>query len=389
MPHSLRNRTYEFLEPRGSEDRLAIWFDRFMIYLIIANVIAITLESVQGLHKTYHGLFGGFELVSIIFFSAEYIARVWSSPETPNRAYSSPLTGRLKYIFTPMALIDLIAILPFFLTFFFVVDLRFMRVFRLLRLFKLTRYSPALATVGAVLREQRRQLGAALVIMMTLLVFSSSVAYLLEKDAQPEHFASIPESMWWAMATLTTVGFGDITPITVYGKIFGAFLMVMGVGMYALPAGILATGFAREFKKREFTVTWKMVASVPAFAHLDAVTIAEISSALKPSLIPAHYTIVKRGEAADGMYFIAEGEVEVDLQPIPIHLVQGDFFGEIALIFKRPRSATVTATRDCHLLMLELQDFEDLMHAHPALKDHIEQTAKKRLKEIESLSKFI
>ena len=165
--------------------------------------------------------------------------------------------------------------------------------------------------------------------------------------------------------------------------------MVMGVGMYALPAGILATGFAREFKKREFTVTWKMVASVPAFANLDAVTIAEISSALKPSLIPAHYTIVKRGEAADGMYFIAEGEVEVDLHPIPIHLVQGDFFGEIALIFNRTRSATVTATTDCHLLMLERQDFEDLMSDHPVLKEHIEEVATKRLHEIEKLSNII
>jgi len=389
MPQTLRNRTYEFLEPKGSEDRLAVYFDRFMIYLIIANVIAITLESVKEIHEAYQGIFYVFELLSIVIFSAEYIARVWSAPETPNRAYQAPISGRLKYMFTPLALVDLAAILPFFLTFFFVIDLRFMRVFRLLRLFKLTRYSPALVTVGAVLMEQRRQLGAALVIMLTLLVFSSSVAYLLEKDAQPENFASIPQSMWWAMATLTTVGFGDVTPITTFGKIFGAFLMVMGVGMYALPAGILATGFAREFKKREFTVTWKMVASVPAFANLDAVTIAEISSALKPSLIPAHYTIVKRGEAADGMYFIAEGEVEVDLHPIPIHLVQGEFFGEIALIFNRTRSATVTATTDCHLLMLERQDFEDLMNDHPILKEHIEEVATKRLHEIEKLSNII
>ncbi len=385
MSQTLRSRTYEFLEPQGSDDQLAVWFDRFMIFLIVSNVIAITLESVQKIHDTYQSFFNGFELISIIFFSAEYIARVWSAPETPNRSYKAPLTGRLKYIFSPLALVDLAAILPFFLTFFFVIDLRFMRVFRLLRLFKLTRYSPALATVGAVLMEQRRQLGAALVIMLTLLVFSSSVAYLLEKDAQPEHFASIPQSMWWAMATLTTVGFGDVTPITALGKVFGAFLMVMGVGMYALPAGILATGFAREFKKREFTVTWKMVASVPAFANLDAVTIAEISGALKPSLIPAHYTIVKRGEVAEAMYFIAEGEVEVDLHPIPIHLVQGDFFGEMALIFKRPRLATVTATTDCHLLMLEREDFDDLMDDHPDLRTHIEETANKRLHEIELL----
>jgi len=291
MPSSTRKQVYEFLEPQGAENRAGTLFARFMVLLIITNVVAIVFESIQELHDAYSAFFNGIELISIIIFSIEYSARVWCAPEDPHLAQSSALGGRFKYAITPLALVDLIAILPFYLAFFVVIDLRFMRVFRLLRLFKLTHYSPALATVGAVLVAQRRQLGAALVIMLTLLVFSSSVAYLLEKDAQPEHFGSIPHSMWWTMATLTTVGFGDVTPITTLGRIFGTFLMVLGVGMYALPAGILASGFAREFKKREFAVTWRMVASIPAFADLDAITIADISGILRPMLVPANFSV--------------------------------------------------------------------------------------------------
>lgn len=389
MSDSFRKQVYEFLEPMGSDNHAAVFFDRFMVFLIISNVTAITLESIHDIQQAHAVFFNTFELFSIIVFSIEYIARVWSAPDHPSGIYKSPVRGRIKYMFTALALVDLIAILPFYLTFFITVDLRFMRVFRVLRLFKLTRYSPALSTVAAVLTGQRRQLGAAMVIMVTLLVFSSSIAYLLEKDAQPENFSSIPQSMWWAMATLTTVGFGDVTPVTPLGKVFGAMLMVMGVGMYALPAAILATGFATEFKKREFTVTWRMVASVPAFADLDALIIAEITSALHPRLVPSHYPIVRKGDEADAVFFIVSGEVEVDIAPVPKHLTEGDFFGEIALLHHRPRSATVTATTDCQLLALEKDDFDKLMIEHPPLKEHVLEVARQRLDEMERLGSSV
>ncbi|MBL6928381.1 MAG: ion transporter [Rhodospirillales bacterium] len=383
MPRSFRKQVYEFLEPQGTDNRPGTLFARFMVFLIVTNVVAIILESIQEVHDAHSVFFTGFELISIIIFSAEYMARVWSAPEDPVYIEDSALVGRWRYAITPLALVDLIAILPFYLAFFVVIDLRFMRVFRLLRLFKLTRYSPALATVGAVLVAQRRQLGAALVIMLTLLVFSSSVAYLLEKDAQPEYFGSIPHSMWWTMATLTTVGFGDVTPITPLGKIFGTVLMVLGVGMYALPAGILASGFAHEFKKREFAVTWRMVASIPVFADLDAITIADISGILRPVLVPAHYTIVHRGDAADAMYFVVMGEVVVDLHPTPRRLSQGDFFGEIALLENRKRTVSVSATTECQLLALDREAFLDLVDRLPKLKEYFETVAVQRLNEVE------
>tara|TARA_S200000501_G_C20697808_1_gene688142 strand:- start:405 stop:917 length:513 start_codon:yes stop_codon:yes gene_type:complete len=166
---------------------------------------------------------------------------------------------------TPMAIIDLIAFLPFYLSAFFGIDLRILRLFRVLRLVKLTRYSPALNAVGATLKSQHRALTAALFVMVMALMFSSSIMYFFENEAQPEKFSSIPMAMWWGMATLTTVGFGDIYPITPIGQLFGIITMVVGIGMFALPAGIIATGFANEMEKNKFIVNWKLVSTVPFF----------------------------------------------------------------------------------------------------------------------------
>ena len=140
-----------------------------------------------------------------------------------------------------------------------------MHIFRLLRLLKLTRYSPALATFAAVLHGQCRSLDAALVIMLTLIIFAASIAYLFEKEAQPEDFASIPHAIRWALATLTTVDYGEVAPMMLGGKIFGGLIMILGVSMFAVPTGILTTGFANEIRKRDFLVTWQLVAGVPLF----------------------------------------------------------------------------------------------------------------------------
>lgn len=385
MAERFRRRIFDLLEYHEGDDRLSRGIDMALVLLIIANVLAVTLESVEHLNATYGDLFDAFDLFSVTVFTIEYGLRVWVATEDPGGQYAGAVKGRLRYMLTPMALIDLAAILPFYLTFFISLDLRFLRVFRILRLLKLTRYSPALATVGSVIRAQRRQLLAALMIMATLLVFSSSVAYVLEHKVQPDAFGSIPQAMWWAVATLTTVGFGDVTPITPLGKVFGGLLMVLGIGMYALPAGILATGFAREFRKRDFNVSWRMVARVPAFSELDALTIAEIANSLQPMIVPPNQTIFRRGEHAESMFFIATGEVEVDVQPTPIRLGHGEHFGEIALIKHRPRSATVSAVTECQLMVLEIGDFRSLMEDHPELREHMHQITETRLAEMERM----
>ncbi len=383
MTGTLRKSIYDVIESSDPEDWKGKWFDDFMIVLIVTNVVAVVLETVESLSVAYKTFFDVFELFSVAVFSIEYVLRIWTAVESEDNRFRPPVAGRVRYSMTWLALIDAIAILPFYLEAFLSVDLRFMRVFRLLRLLKLTRYSAALQILGAAVHGQRRVLGAALMIIVTLLVFASSIIYLLENEAQPEAFASIPEAMWWGLATLTTVGYGDVAPISAAGKVFGAFIMVLGIGMFALPAGILATAFANELRKREFIVTWRMVASVPLFRRLDALLISEIVNLLELKVMPPRCAIIERGDQADAMYFISVGEVEVDVPPEPRRLKAGDFFGEIALLKESPRTATVTSVTECQLLALRVNDFKRLLLTNPELREILTEVMEQRLAELQ------
>ena len=383
MTQPLKTKVYDVIEASVRGDWKGRWFDLFMMVLIISNVIAVIVETIPGLDPEHHIFLQAFDTISVMIFSVEYLTRLWVCTENKAEGFDRPIIGRLKHMLTPLALIDLIAIAPFYLAMFVSFDFRFMRIFRMLRLLKLTRYSPAIETFGAVIKSQRRPLGAALLVMMMVLVFASSVVYMFEREAQSEAFASIPHAMWWGLATLTTVGYGDVTPVTAAGKIFGAFIMIMGIAMFALPAGILTSGFTREIKKRDFTITWKLVAGVPLFANLDALKISEIAGLLHPKQVPARYAIVKRGEFADSMYFIVTGEVEVEVHPEHRKLSNGDFFGEIALLKDCTRTASVTALTECQLLYLDAHDFRRLLNANPELREPIEAAMQQRLTDLE------
>jgi voltage-gated potassium channel len=202
--------------------------------------------------------------------------------------------------------------------------------------------------------------------------------YLLERDAQPDVFTSIPKTLWWAIVTIASVGYGDMTPVTVLGRIFGGLVILIGIATFAVPAGLLATGFAAELRKRDFVVTWRAVAQVPLFAGLDAVVIADIARLLRPEIVPPRYAIMRRGDAADAMYFILSGEVEVELAQGAVALRNGQFFGEIALLHDRPRSATVTAVTECQLLVLEVQEFRSLLQRYPQIDAAIRKVAAER-----------
>ena len=245
-----RKRTAELLENRH-DDFWSHWIDIALVALIILNVSAVILESVPDYALYYQTWFWSFELFSVTVFSVEYILRVWCAPELPEYAHLGPIKSRLKYIFSLYALIDLAAILPFYIGFFVSsVDWRFLRVIRLLRLFKLTRYSIAMQALLQSLKAESDSLAAAFFLMFVLFVLASSGIYLIENRVQPEDFGSIPAAMWWAMATLTTVGYGDVVPITAWGKIFGGFITIIGVGMVALPAGIIASGFSERLREQ-------------------------------------------------------------------------------------------------------------------------------------------
>lgn len=244
-----RRRVHEILERSRPSDRVGRWVDLALIVLILGNVAAAILETVPSLAAAAGEFFRWFEVVSVAVFTVEYGLRMWSCVEAKSAA-GRPWAARGRYALSWPALIDLAAILPFYLAMFFSLDLRMLRILRLLRLFKLSRYSSAFGMLADVMRREAGTLLVCFAILAALLVVTATGAYLAEREAQPEAFGSIPAAMWWAMATLTTVGYGDVTPVTALGKIFGGVVTVLGVGMAALPAGILASGLSAELAQR-------------------------------------------------------------------------------------------------------------------------------------------
>ncbi len=375
-----RRQTYFLLEAGHTGNRAARACDWVMITLIVANVAAAVLVTVDSLRASYGKAFDYFEIFSVAVFTVEYLLRLWVCVEHPSIRPLGPVKGRVKFALGPFALIDLLAILPFYLAFFLpAADLRVLRIFRLLRLLKLARYSPALATLWRVLIDERRALAAALVIMLGLLTLSAAAMYYAERQSQPELFSDIPSAMWWALATLTTVGYGDVVPITPLGRAIGGLVMLFGLGMFALPIGIIASGFASEIHRRDFVVTWGMVARVPLFAKLDALSVSRITNLLRARVVDPDTVILRRGDPADSMYFIASGEVRVELSPRPLDLGEGDFFGEMALLQKSRRGATVRSISRCRLLVLEAEDFNELIESDGDLREAINEVAERRL----------
>ncbi len=242
---SYRRRVYELFEPRlgGRAGRAVDWA---ILLLIAVNVTAVMLETVEPIFARYAQAFHWLEVVSVAIFTVEYAARIWSAVEAEE--YSAPIRGRVRFALKFLVLIDLLAILPFYLAALGVgLDLRFLRALRLVRLFrvlKLARYSDAMERFVEVLKDRREKLVIAFSANLVLLMVSSSVMYLVEHPAQPEAFPSIPETMWWGVITLTTVGYGDVVPETVLGQLVGAVVAILGIGMFALPAALIATGFA-------------------------------------------------------------------------------------------------------------------------------------------------
>ncbi|HEY1588377.1 MAG TPA: ion transporter, partial [Rhodanobacter sp.] len=290
-----------------------------------------------------------------------------------------PWPPRWRYLHSFLGIVDFLVIVPLWVGMVIPLGSDPAELAMLLALLKAARYTTSLPLVAAVFRNEGRSLLAGLMVMLVLLVLVSGIMYELERQAQPQTFSSIPATMWWAIVTMSTVGYGDMTPVTPFGKVFGGFTMLLGIAMFAVPAGILATGFATEIRKRDFVVTWHTVAKVPLFANLDATRIAGIARLLKTQVVPEHQVVVRRGEPADAMFFIMSGEVEVDVLPHPVRLSKGQYFGEIALIKDTTRTATVTTLTECQLLALDVSDFRQLTAQHPDLREAIRRVAETRL----------
>jgi voltage-gated potassium channel len=246
----LKRQIYRIVEVTHHDDLLGKLFDVFMIVLISLNVLAFTFETVDSISIPYKSYFNDFEAISTLIFTLEYAVRLWTC--TLESRYRHPILGRVKFALTPLSMVDFISILPYYLFLFFpsLVFIRELHLLRLARLFKIGRYSESMRTLGKVIASKQEDLFSTLFTVFTLLMISSSLMYFAEHAAQPEQYPNIPSSMWWGIITLTSVGYGDVAPITPTGKILGGMIAVLGLGLVALPTGIIASGFAEEVEKK-------------------------------------------------------------------------------------------------------------------------------------------
>ncbi|MFZ1814529.1 MAG: cyclic nucleotide-gated ion channel [Rhizobiaceae bacterium] len=375
----LRTRAFDMLE-HGRKGPVSQFFDFMIITLIVANVFASVIETVPEIQASHGAMLGMFDTFCVIIFCLEYAARIWVAPEHPIMRGKSAVAARLKTAVTPIMLLDAVAILPFFLQLFLGVDLAAIRVLRIVRFYRLARYAPAILTIGRVLASEWRSLLGSAVIFAGLLLLSSVAMYIAEGHIQPDKFGDLPSTMWWAVVTLSTVGYGDVIPATAIGRIIAGIVMVLGIAFFALPVGIIANGFQEEIKRRDFVVSFAMVARVPLFNKLEAPLIARLVGMLHARKFSSGAVIVQKGDPADGMYFIANGEVEVEIPSNPVRLGEGDFFGEIALIsHEARRTATVVATRPTDILVLAAPDFRRLMAQSSELDHAVRETAAQRM----------
>ncbi len=377
-PPPARAQVHAVLDGSLSDNRAAAVLHRLLIALVLASVASIVLETVPDLAASYGPLFRAVEVFAIAVFSMEYGLRVWCAPEQPNYADDGPWRARLAFVQTPPALIDLASVMPAYLSLLFGGELKILLLLRLLRFFKLARYSPGMRSLAAVLQAERRALLASAVILFGLILLSAAAMYSVEGPTQPEKLGSIPAAMWWATVTLTTVGYGDIYPVTALGRVVASVTMMFGLMMVALPVGILATAFAEEIHRREFVVTWGMIARVPLFEALTASEIGEITKFLHARSVPPGVAIVRQGDPADSMFLIASGEVAVELPNGPVLLGEGQFFGEMALLREGKRTRTVRARQATKLLVLRSSDFVTLMERNPLIRQRIRDIVQQR-----------
>jgi voltage-gated potassium channel len=270
-------------------------------------------------------------------------------------------------------------VLPFWLGFLLPSELRVVMVLRMVRFLKIARYSAAMRSLLDVLYSERRALFGCLVVLLGITLMTAAAMHLAEGRVQPDKLGTIPDAMWWAIVTLGTIGYGDVVPITAWGKLIASVTIFLGLIMIALPVGIIATAFSEETHRREFVVTWSMVAKVPLFSELNAAEIADIMQLLRAQRVEAGAIVVRRGEPGHSMYFIAAGEVEIELPHERARLGVGHFFGEIAVLQRTRRSATVRALTPTSLLVLDAADLHALMERDPRIAERVQDMARGRL----------
>ena len=334
--------------------------------VVAAGLIAIAAYSLPGGEDWQNLALQAVLWACLSVFALEWLQAISAAPSRP--AYWHSLVW----------IVDAFAVLPVPVALLFGAPPPLAWLLGAFWLFKLVRTSPGLARLGRVLTLEARPLGSVLVLFLTILFFGAVALHLAERHVQPQTFGSLPSALWWAVATLTTTGYGDAVPVTQLGRVVAGFVMICGVGVFGLLTGILATGFVDESRRHNFVQTWQLVTSVPFFSMLDAESVIELSRLLRPWQVAEGSLIIRRGNRGDSMYFITSGEVEIEIEPRPVRLGPGAFFGELALLGNGIRNATVRSTLPTTLLVLDLPDFRVFCASHPELSAAIEAEAQKR-----------
>jgi voltage-gated potassium channel len=336
---------------------------------IIAGIAAMILLTMDPAYEAAPFWIYGALAACLAFFVSEWAARVHQAARTGDaRAYL--LSGR--------GLLDAACAVPVPLALLAGIAPRSAWLLAVLWLLKVIPGVPGLHQLRRVLMVEAKPLMSVLALFLLVLFFGSVAVYALEHDEQPATFGNIPSALWWAVTTLTTTGYGDVVPITPLGRLVAAMVMISGLGVFGLWTGILATGFAAETRRANFLKTWESVSGVPFFATLGPSAIADVTRMLRTIDLPPRAMVIRKGQPGDCMYFIASGEVAVDLPGKKVHLGEGAFFGEMALLGNNRRSANIATIAFTRLLVLDLVDFRLLMARHPELVSAIDAEAQRR-----------
>jgi voltage-gated potassium channel len=340
--------------------------------IVAAGLLALVILSVDPAYEAAHRWVEAALWTCLSFFAVEWLARLVRAIRA-RRGLTYSLSGG--------GLVDAIAALAVPIAIACGAEPRSAWLLGVFWLLKLVPGVPGLRRLRRVLVLESGPLLSVLVLFLMVLSFASVAVYVLERNVQPAVFGSLPSTLWWAVVTLTTVGYGDVVPVTALGRMVAAIVMICGLGVFGLWTGILATGFATETRRDNFLKTWDSVSKVPFFASLGPAAIADVTHVLRTIDLPPRTMIVRKGQPGDCMYFIASGEVEVDLPGKKVQLGEGAFFGEMALLGNRQRSANISTTQLSRLLVLDLVDFHVLMARHPDLAHTIDAEAERRAQE--------
>jgi voltage-gated potassium channel len=352
--------------------RFAAWAPARHLVLAI-GLIAMTAFTVPEVRNAAGIWLGVCLWCCFGFFAVESALRLRAS-------WAAAGTAR-RHIFSPSGLVDLLGILPVPIALLCGAEPQTAWLFAALWVLKLGQDSPGFAQLGRVFVLEAKPLASVLALFLIVLFLASATMHVLEREGQPAAFGTMPAALWWAVVTLSTTGYGDEVPRTALGHLLGSVVMICGIATFGLWTGILATGFASESRRRNFIETWDLVSKVPFFQTLDPTAITEITHMLRRVEVPERTAVIRRGRVGDCMYFIAAGEVEVDVVPTPVRLGVGAFFGELALLGDSIRTANVATTTSSTLLILDLADFRTLMAHHSELARAIDAEGKRRLGE--------